>query len=146
MIVPNAMVKAADHMKGHVMNPIGVSALLSLAMCSSRSCVGILLPAGSRSMVLPPSRSCTDTFFLADHAQEYAHIDRIHQHDVAFYMIGCLDHCIRDNHMPMAMSTLLPCSRQRKDTSDDLSHDIPLLLCAAAFHDRAETYSATFET
>ena len=30
MIVPNAMVKAADHMKGRVMSPIGVSALLCM--------------------------------------------------------------------------------------------------------------------
>ena len=30
MIVPNAMVKAADHMKGRVMSSIGVSALLCM--------------------------------------------------------------------------------------------------------------------
>ena len=96
-------------------------------------------------MVLPPSRSCTDTFFLADHALECAHVDKVHQYDVAFYMIGCLDHCIRDNHVPMAMSTLPPNSRRRKDTSNDLSHDVPLLLCIAVFHNHVETYSAAFE-
>ena len=85
-------------------------------------------------------------FFLADHVQECAHVDRVHQHDVASYMIGCLDHCTRDNHMPMAMSTLLPSSGQRKDISNDLSYDAPPLLCAAAFHDHAETYSTAFET
>ena len=51
-------------------------------------------------------------FFLADRAQEYAHADWVH--DVAFHMIGCLDHCTRDNHMPMAMSTLLSSSRQKR--------------------------------
>jgi len=60
-------------------------------------------------------------------------------------MIGCLDHCIRDNHMPMAMSTIIPSSKQRKDTSNDLSHGVLPLLCAASFHDHAEIYSATFE-
>jgi len=61
-------------------------------------------------------------------------------------MIGCLDHCIQDNHMPMAMSTLLPSSRQRNDTSNDLARVVPLLLYVAAFHDHAETYSTAFET
>ena len=95
-------------------------------------------------MVLPPVDHASIPFFLADHAQECAQIDRAH--DMVFHMIGCLDHCIRDNHMPLAMSTLLSSSKQRKDTSNVLSHDVPLLLYAAAFHDRAETYSATFET
>ena len=63
--------------------------------------------------------------------------DRVH--DVAFHMIGCLDFCTRDNHMPKAMSTLLPSSRQRKDTSNDFARVAPLLLYAAAFHDHAET-------
>jgi hypothetical protein len=94
----------------------------------------------------PPVDHAPIPFFLADHARECAHIDKIHQHDVAFYMMGCLDHCIRDNHMPMAMSTLLSSSKQREDTSNVLSRDVPLLLYAAAFHDHAETYSATFET
>jgi hypothetical protein len=30
MIVPNAMVKEADHIRGHAMNPIDVNALLSM--------------------------------------------------------------------------------------------------------------------
>ena len=55
-------------------------------------------------------------FFLADHGQECVHVDRVH--GVASYMIGFLDHCIRDNHMPMAISTPLLNSRQRKDTSN----------------------------
>ena len=97
-------------------------------------------------MVLPPADHAPIPFFLADHARECAHVDRVHQHDVASYMIGCLDHCIRDSHMPMAMSTLLPSSRQRKDTSNDLSHDILPLPCATAFHDHAETCSTAFET
>ena len=83
MIVLNAMVKAVDHIKGHV-----------------------------------SSMSLTDV-------------------SVLLCMIGYLDHCIRDNHMPMAMSTLLPSNRQRKDTSNDLSHDILPLPCATAFHDHA---------
>ena len=82
-------------------------------------------------------------FFLADHAQECTHADRVH--DVAFHMISCLDHRTRDNHMPKAMSTLLPSSRQRKDTSNDLAHVAPLLLYAAVFHDHAETCSTAFE-
>ena len=106
--------------------------------------MGTLLPTESRSMVLPPSRSCTDIFLLADHAQEYAHIDRAH--DVAFHMIGCLDYCTRDNHMSKAMSTLLASSRQRKNTSNDLARVAPLLFYAAVFHDHAETCSTAFET
>jgi len=85
-------------------------------------------------------------FFLADHVQECAHVGKINQHDMAFYMIGYLNHCTRDNHMPMAMSTLLPGSRQRKDTSNVPFHVVPLLLYAAASHDHAETYSTAFET
>jgi hypothetical protein len=65
---------------------------------------------------------------------------------VASYMIGFLDHCIRDNHMPMAMLTLLPNSRQIKDTSNYSFHDVPPLLYATAFHDPAETCSTAFET
>ena len=96
-------------------------------------------------MVLPPVDHAPIPFFLADHAQERARIDKIHQHDVAFYMIGCLDHCIRDNHMPMAMSTLLPSSKQRKGISNAPSHDVPPLLCAAASHDHTGTCSTAFE-
>ena len=96
-------------------------------------------------MDLPPVDHAPIPFFLADHARECAHVDRVHQHDVASYMIGCLDHCIRDNHMQIAMSTLLPSSRQGKNTSNGLSHDVPPLLCAAAFHDHAKTYSTVFE-
>ena len=70
-------------------------------------------------MVLPLVDHAPIPFFLADHAQECPHVDRVHE--VAFHMIGCLDHCTRDNHMPMAMSTLLPSSRQRKDTSNDFA-------------------------
>ena len=77
-------------------------------------------------------------------SEKCAHADRAH--DVTFHMIGCLDHCIRDNHMPMAMSTLLPSSRQRKDTSNDLARVVPLLPYIAAFHDHAETCSTAFET
>ena len=95
-------------------------------------------------MVLPPVDHELIPFFLADHAQECAHVDKAH--DVAFCMIGCLDHCIRDNHIPMAMSTLLPISIQRKDTSNDFAHIVPLLLYANAFHDHAETCSTAFET
>ena len=83
-------------------------------------------------------------FFLADHGQECVHVDRVH--GVASYMIGFLDHCIRDNHMPMAMLTLLPNSRQIKDTSNYSFHDVPPLLYAAAFHDHAKTCSTAFET
>ena len=97
-------------------------------------------------MVLPLVDHAPIPFFLADHEQEYTHVDRVHQHDVAFYTIGCLDHCTQDNHMPMAMSTLLPSSKQRKDTSNDLSHDVPPLLCAGIFHNHAETYAVAFET
>ena len=60
----------------------------------------------------PPVCRAYKSFFLAYHAQECAHIGVAHYHDVASYMIGCLDHYIRDNHLPMAMSTLLPCYRQ----------------------------------
>ena len=59
---------------------------------------------------------------------------------------GSLDHFIRDNRMPMAMSTLLPSNRQRKDTSNDLAHVVPRLLYVAAFHDHAKTCSTSFET
>ena len=97
-------------------------------------------------MVLPLVDHAPILFFLADHAQEYAHIDMVHQHDVAFYMIGCLDHCTRDNHMPMAMFTLLPSSKQRKDTSNVPSHDVPLSLCATAFRGQTGTCSAASET
>ena len=86
------------------------------------------------------------SFFLVDHAQEYAHVDRIHQHDVVFYTIGCLDHCTRDNRMLMAMSTLLPSSRQRKDISNAPSRDVLPLLCAAASHGHARTCSTASET
>ena len=92
----------------------------------------------------PPVDHAPIPFFLADHAQECAHANRAH--DVTFYMTGCLDHCIRDNYMPMAMSTLLPSSRQRKDTSNDLASVAPLLLYAVAFHDHVETCSTAFET
>ena len=94
-------------------------------------------------MVLPPVDHAPIPFFLADHAQECAHADRAH--DVTFHIIGCLDRCIQDNHMPMAMSTLLSSSRQRKDTSNDLARVVPLLLCVAAFHDHAKTCSTAFE-
>ena len=97
-------------------------------------------------MVLPPVDHAPIPFFLADHAQECAHVDKVHQYDVAFCMIGCLDHCTRDNHMPMAMSTLLSSSKQRKDTSNVLSHDAPPLLCVAVFHGHARTCSTVFET
>ena len=92
----------------------------------------------------PPVDHAPIPFFLADHAQECVHADMAH--DVTFHMIGCLDHCIWDNHMPMAMSTLLLSSRQRKDTSNDLARVIPLLLYAVAFHDHAKTCSTAFET
>ena len=95
-------------------------------------------------MDLPPVDHAPIPFFLADHAQECAHADRAH--DVTFHMIGCLDHCIRDNHMLMAMSTLLPSSRQRKDTSNDLARVAPLFVYAVAFHDHAETCATAFET
>ena len=95
-------------------------------------------------MSCPPVDHALIPFFLVDHAQEYAHADRAH--DVTFHMIGCLDHCIWDNHMPIAMSTLLPSSRQRKDTSNDLARVVPLLLYVAAFHDHAETCSIASET
>ena len=95
-------------------------------------------------MVLPPVNHALIPFFLADHAQECVHVDRAH--DVAFHMIDCLDHCTRDNYTPMTMSTPLPSSRQRKDTSSDLAHIVPLLLYVAAFHDHAETCSTAFET
>ena len=94
--------------------------------------------------VTPPVDHASIPFFLADHAQECAHTNRAH--DTTFHMIGCLEHCIRDNHMPMAMSTLLPSSRQRKDTSNDLARVAPLLLYAVAFHDYAETCSTAFKT
>ena len=92
----------------------------------------------------PPVDHAPILFFLADHAQEYVHADKAH--DATFHMISCLDHCIRGNHMPMAMSTLLPSSRQRKDTSNDLAHVVPLLLYVAAFHDHARTCLTAFET
>ena len=91
----------------------------------------------------PPVDHAPIPFFLADHEQECAHADRAH--DATFHMIGCLDHCTRDNHMPMATSTLFLSSRQRKDTSNDLARVAPLLLYAAAFHDHAETCSTAFE-
>ena len=94
----------------------------------------------------PPVDHAPIPFFLADHAQEYAHVGKIHQHDVAFYMIGCLDHCTRDNHMSMAMSTLLPSSRQRKDISNAPSHDVPPLLCTAVSHGHAGTCSTASRT
>ena len=43
MIVPNAMVKAADHMKSHIMSPIGVSALLCMIDWGAGQCYVILL-------------------------------------------------------------------------------------------------------
>ena len=43
MIVPSAMVKAADHMKNHVMNPIDVSALLCMIDWGAGQCYMILL-------------------------------------------------------------------------------------------------------
>ena len=95
-------------------------------------------------MVLHPVDHAPIPFFLANHAQEYAHVDMVHQHDVAFYMIGCLDHCTRDNHMPI-VSVLLPSSRQRKDIFNALSHDVLPFLCAASFHDHIETCSMAFE-
>ena len=51
----------------------------------------------------PPVDHAPIPFFLANHAQECAHAVRAR--DVAFHMIGCLNHCIRDNHMPMAERT-----------------------------------------
>ena len=98
-------------------------------------------------MVLPspPVDHAQISFFLADHAQKHVHVGATHPHDVASYMIGYLDHCIRDNYLPMAMSTLLPSSRQRKDTSNVPFHDAPPLLCVAATRGHAGICSTTFE-
>ena len=94
----------------------------------------------------PPVDHALISFFLADHAHEYAHVGKAHRRDVAFYMIDCLDHCIQDNHMPMAMSTLLSSSKQRKDISNALSHDVLLPLCAVVSHGHAKICSIAFKT
>ena len=52
MIVSNAMVKAADHMKGHVMSPIGVSALLCMIGEEKKVSVHDRLGAGQCYMIL----------------------------------------------------------------------------------------------
>ena len=97
-------------------------------------------------MVLPPVDHASIPFFLADHAQEYAHVDRVHQNDVAFYTTSSLDHCTRDNHMRMAMSTLLPSSKQRKDISNAPFHNASPLLYAVVFHDHHGICSTASET
>jgi hypothetical protein len=47
----------------------------------------------------PPIDRAQKNYFLADHEQEYAHVGVTHHHDVASYMIGCLDYYIWDNYM-----------------------------------------------
>ena len=101
---------------------------------------------GHEAWSCPPVDHALISFFLADHAQEYSHIGKAHRRDMAFYMIDCLDHCIQDNHMPMAMSTLFYSSKQRKDISNAISHDVFPPLCAAVSHGHAEICSIAFET